>query len=311
MKALVFTDYGVVQVKDVPEVTPDGGEIVVDVVRAGICGSELHGIASPGFRVPPMVMGHEFVGRTPDGRRVAVNPLHSCGECDMCAAGQTQVCRRRWLLGVHRAGGFAERVAVPLTSLHELPDDLDWDRAALVEPLANAVHAWHLAGTPAGLRVGVIGCGPIGLACVEVARNAKAAVVDATDLSADRREVASGLGADHVGEVLEGEYDVVFDAVGSAATRASSIEHVLPGGTAIWLGLATAEPGVDAAHLVRFEKQIHGSFAYRDDEFAAAIALARDLDLSWTTTYPLDEGAEIFTALMDGQSTPVKALLAP
>jgi threonine dehydrogenase-like Zn-dependent dehydrogenase len=311
MKALVFTDYGVVEVKDVPDVTPGDGEVVIEVVRAGICGSELHGISNPSFRVPPLIMGHEFVGTAPDGRRVAVNPLVSCGKCDLCLASRPQVCRYRSLIGVHRAGGFAEHVSVPLSSLHTLPDDLDWDRAAVVEPLANGVHAWHLAGSPIGQRVGIIGCGPIGLACLEVARHLKAAVVDAVDLSGERRDVASRLGADHVGEALEGEYDVVFDAVGTGATRSSSIEHVLPGGTAVWLGLATADPGVDAAHVVRLEKQIRGSFAYRDDEFASALAIAPDLDLSWTTTYPLDEGAVIFTALMKGQSTPAKALLAP
>lgn len=311
MKAMVFTDYGVVEIKEVPDVTPAVGEVVVDVVRSGICGSDLHGISSPGFRVPPLVMGHEFVGRTSDGRRVAVNPLTSCGECDLCASDQPQLCRHRSLLGIHRAGGFAERVTAPAASLHTLPDGLEWDRAALVEPIANAVHAWHLADSPSGKRVGIIGCGPIGLACVEVARHFKASVVDGVDLSAGRRDVASALGAHRVGETLEGEYDVVFDAVGSAATRSSSLEHVVPGGIAIWLGLATPEPGIDAAHVVRFEKRIRGSFAYRDDEFAAALALARDLDLSWATTYSLDEGATIFTALMNGQSTPIKALLAP
>ena len=311
MKALVFTDLSVVEVLDVPDAEPGTNEVVIDVARAGICGSELHGISTPGFRVPPLIMGHEFVGTTSDGQRVAVNPLSSCGTCDRCLAGQPQVCRTRSLLGVHRAGGFAQRVAVPRGSLHVLPDTLGWDRAALVEPLANAVHAWSLAGSPTGRRVGVIGCGPIGLACVEVAIHEGAALIGAADLAPERREVAAALGADTVGERLEGEYDVVFDAVGLSATRASALEHVVPGGVTVWLGLATDEPGVDAAHLVRFEKTVRGSFAYRDDEFTAALALAPELDLSWTTTYPLTEGASVFTDLMKGHPTPVKALLAP
>ena len=311
MKALVFTDLGIVEVLEVPEPVAGDGEVIVEVERAGICGSELHGISSPGFRVPPLIMGHEFVGRTADGRRVAVNPLVSCGHCDRCAAGQPQVCRTRALVGVHRAGGFAQRVAVPAGALHDIPEGLDWDRAALVEPLANGVHAWHLAGAPAGGRVGVIGCGPIGLACLEVARHFGAGAVHCADLAPERREVATSLGADAVAQSLEGEFDVVFDAVGSAATRVGSIEHLAPAGCTVWLGLASPDPGFDAAHLVRFEKQVRGSFAYRDDEFAAALALARGLDLSWSTTYPLSDGAAIFTALMKGQATPVKALLAP
>ena len=137
MKALVFTAPGVVEIQEVPDVVAGDGEVVVHVDRAGICGSELHGIQTPGFRVPPLVMGHEFVGRLDDGRRVAINPLTSCGECDLCRRGRTQLCRSRQLLGVHRAGGFAERVAVPQNAVHEIP-----------EPIANAVHAWTQASAP-------------------------------------------------------------------------------------------------------------------------------------------------------------------
>jgi threonine dehydrogenase-like Zn-dependent dehydrogenase len=311
MKALVFTDLGVVKIQEVPDVAAGEGEAVVVVDRAGICGSELHGISTPGFRVPPLIMGHEFVGHTSDGRRVAVNPLTSCGECDLCALGKPQLCRSRSLLGIHKSGGFAERVVVPEGSIHELPVDLEFDRAALIEPLANAVHAWNLAGAPKGLRVGVLGCGPIGLACVEMARYGGAANVTATDLSETRRIVAEKVGADVVGETLEGEFDVIFDAVGSAATHQSSVDHLISGGTTVWLGLASPNPGFDAMSIVRLEKNIRGSFAYSDKEFAKAIDIAPNLDLSWSTTYPLDQGVEIFTALMNGETTPIKALLQP
>ncbi len=311
MKALVFTALGVVEVKDVDEVVPSGDEVIVHVERAGICGSELHGITSASFRVPPLIMGHEFVGTTDDGRRVAVNPLISCGTCELCQRGETQLCRTRVLLGAHRAGGFAERVVVPRALVHDLPSGLDWDSAGLIEPLANAVHAWNLAGAPVGARVGVIGCGPIGLACLEVARHGGAVVVACADLSEDRRAVAASLGASVVSPSLEGEFDVIFDAVGSAGTRNASLEHLIPGGITVWLGLATPDSNFDAAAAVRFEKTIRGSFAYVDDEFVAAIELAPHLDLSWSTTYPLDEGAKIFTELMNGASTPIKALLKP
>jgi threonine dehydrogenase-like Zn-dependent dehydrogenase len=301
----------VVEVLDMPAAIAGEGEVLVDVDRAGICGSELHGIATPGFRVPPLIMGHEFVGHTSDGRRVAVNPLVTCGTCDRCLAGMTQVCRNRSLLGVHRAGGFAEQVAVPISSLHDLPDGLDLDRAALVEPVANAVHAWSLAGEPVAKRVGVIGCGPIGLACLEVSLHEGASTITCADLSSDRRAMADSIGAQSVVESFDGEFDVIFDAVGSSATRRASIEHLVPGGITVWLGLASAEPGFDAAHLVRFEKVVKGSFAYSDGEFAHALAIASELNLSWWTTYDLGDGAEIFNALMNGQTTPIKALLRP
>lgn len=311
MQAMVFTRPGVVEMQDVPDVVAKDGDVIVEVDRAGICGSELHGIQTPGFRVPPLIMGHEFVGHTADGRRVAINPLVPCGTCDLCASGRTQLCRTRALLGIHAPGGFAERVAVPSASLHELPEGLDLDRAGLIEPVANAVHAWVLAGNPSGQRIAIIGCGPIGLACLEVARHHSAASITCTDLSEDRRRVAAGIGADVVSESLEGEFDVIFDAVGSASTRRASIERLIPGGTTVWLGLATADAGFDAAHAVRMEKSVRGSFAYTDEQFAEAVAMAPSLDLSWSSTFPLSEGADVFNALMGGQSTPIKALLRP
>jgi threonine dehydrogenase-like Zn-dependent dehydrogenase len=311
MKALVFTALSVVEVLDVPDAVVGDDEVLVHVERAGICGSELHGIRQPSFRVPPLIMGHEFVGRTDNGRRVAVNPLLSCGTCDLCTNRKAELCRTRVLLGAHRAGGFAERVAVPTSLLHDIPDTLDWDHAGLIEPVANALHAWHLAESPSGQRIGVIGGGPIGLACIEIALANNASYVACAELSADRGNVAQGIGADSVAEKLDGEFDVIFDAVGTATTRALSLEHLIPGGVTIWLGLATPDSDFDAAAAVRFEKTIRGSFAYSVEEFVAAIELAPLLNLNWSTTYPLSQGAEIFLALMNGQTTPVKALLEP
>ena len=108
MRALVFTAPSVVELQDVDEPLPGDGDVIVDVKASGICGSELHGFRSLGFRKPPLVMGHEIVGADAAGRRVAVNPLLSCGQCDLCSRGLPQVCRERGLLGVHRPGGFAE-----------------------------------------------------------------------------------------------------------------------------------------------------------------------------------------------------------
>ena len=309
MKALVFTGPGTLELLDVAEPEVADGEVLVQVRAAGICGSELHGARRPGFRKPPLIMGHEFAGTRPGGERVVINPILSCGECDLCRRGLRHICPRRAIIGVHRPGGFAERVAVPSSALRPVPHWLSWDAAAVVEPAANAVHAWHRTGPAVGARVAVIGCGGIGLLCVLAALAGKAGSVDVTDLAAERMAAARGLGA-AAGE-LRGEYDVVIDAVGSAATRAKSVAHQRPGGVAVWLGLAEEEAGFDANALVRGEKQVLGSFAYSDEEFAGAMALLRNTNLDWTASYPLAQGAAIFTELMNGATRPVKALLRP
>jgi len=316
MRALVFTAPGTVEMLDVPEPDPGPGEVLVQVRAAGICGSELHGARHPGFRQPPLIMGHEFAGTTAGGEAVVVNPILSCGHCDLCQRGLRNLCRERRIIGVHRAGGFAERVAVPASALRPAPPGLGWETAALIEPAANAVHAWNQARGALGIdakdaRVGVIGCGAIGLLCVAVALSSGAARVEVSDLAPARLAAALSLGAGAGGPGLEGEYDVVIDAVGSAATRAASVGHQRPGGTAIWLGLADSEPGFDASALVRSEKRVLGSFAYRDEEFAQATTMIREWDLAWAAGYPLAEGAEVFTELMNGSLHPVKALLYP
>jgi threonine dehydrogenase-like Zn-dependent dehydrogenase len=310
VKALVFTAPGVVEMRDdVPEPAVGPDQVLVHVAAAGICGSELHGVRNPGFRVPPLIMGHEFAGTTDDGRRVVVNPIVSCGECDLCGRGLPQLCRRRRIVGVHLPGAFAERVAVPASAVHPLPDAVGWEAGGVAEPAANAVHAWSLAGRPAGSRVGVIGAGAIGLVCLLVAAEFGAAAVDVADLSPDRRKGALRLGAAAAGAELGGEYDVVFDAVGTAATRRQSLARLRPGGTAVWLGLLDDAPGFAATDLVRQELRVLGSFAYTADELAGALALTARWDLSWVTSVPFAEAATVFTALMNGHPDPVKALL--
>lgn len=315
MRALVYAAHGRIEVQDVPEPRPGPGEVVVETAATGICGSELEGFRSRSpFRVPPLIMGHEIVGtRSDTGARVAVNPLVTCGACDLCLRGQQNLCRSRALLGVHRAGGFAERVAVPEGCLHELPDGMPFERAALAEPLANAVHAIRLAQEhdPQPQRVGVIGAGMLGLAVGLVAARVGAADVAVTDLHPGRLAVAAEAGLRAMPDGLEGEFDVVVDAVGAPATRRAAMAALRPGGTAVWLGLHASDAGIDGLAVTRSEQRILGTFAYVDRDFRAALAMAADVDPSaWLETRPLHDGAATFLALVEGPSAAVKTLLA-
>jgi threonine dehydrogenase-like Zn-dependent dehydrogenase len=308
MQALVFTRPGVMELQTVPK--PDAGDgVLLSVRAAGICGSELHGFRSVGFRKPPLIMGHEFAGVTPDGRRVVVNPLVSCGRCDLCGAGRPEVCRSRELLGVQRPGGFAEQVTVPASSMHDLPDSMSWETAALVEPLANAVHAWRQVRTGGGERVAVVGAGTIGLVSLLVARRAGIGDVTVVDVVPQRLELAERLGAARCAGSLDGEYDVVVDAVGKAATRRSAVAALRPAGTAVLIGLAEPDAGFDANDLVRNEKRVVGSFAYGPQDFADAMQLALEVELDWATPVPFADAQRTFMALAEGAVSPVKAVI--
>lgn len=314
MRALVYTAPLTLELQDVAEPDPRPGEVVVDVRAAGICGSELEGFRSQSpFRVPPLIMGHEIAGvRTDTGEPVTVNPLVACGRCDLCRRGQENLCRSRALVGIHRPGGFAERVAVPAGCLHPT-GSLDVRRAALAEPLANAVHAYRLAQEhdPQPHRVGVIGAGTLGLCAGLVARRHGAGEVVVCDLSVDRVAAARRAGLDAVEGPLEGEFDVVLDAVGTASTRRDGVARLRPGGTAVWIGLHEADPGFDALALIRGEQRVLGTFAYVDRDFRTALAMLAEIQPDWVASAPLADGVRTFTDLLAGPGEATKTLLVP
>lgn len=308
MRALVFVAAGTVEMQDLPTPEPRPEEVTVHVRASAICGSELHGFRSVGMRTPPLVMGHEFAGVTDDGERVVINPLLSCQECPACLAGRPQLCADRGLIGVSRAGGFAESVVVPRSSLVALPDDISFSQATLVEPLANALHAVNLLQDPVS-RLGIIGAGPIGLLCAQVARGVGADVTIA-EVADNRRALAESLGFTTTTS-LDGPYDAIIDAVGSSSARADSVAQLRTGGTAVWLGLAVPEVTLDGSSLVRGERRVVGSFAYGPAEFADAIKLVADLDTDWLAEYPLEEAVDVFYAMAGGESPDIKAVLIP
>lgn len=296
---------------DADEPVPAESEVLVDVAVAGICGSDVHAARDGGLlRTPPIVMGHEFSGMV-GSRRVAVNPMISCGECEYCVTDRSHLCRNRVIIGIQRAGGLAPKVSVPESSLVDLPDRVSMEAGAMVEPLAVAHHAVALCRPGAGDRVGILGAGTIGLLisflCTDLSED-----VHVADPDHRRLEFARGLGATGSGETLEGEFDIVFDAVGSATTHRLSLEHLKPGGTTVWVGNESRDPGFDAQMLVRIEQRVIGSAAYGPEDFKAAAGLIDDRVLEWADLRSLDEAPEVIYQLMEpAPGGPVKVLFRP
>ncbi|MFZ0160346.1 MAG: alcohol dehydrogenase catalytic domain-containing protein, partial [Kineosporiaceae bacterium] len=159
--------------------TPAGGERLVRVTATGICGSDLHWYAEGGIgdaRLSrPLVIGHEAAGvivsGPRDGERVAIDPAIPCGHCELCQAGHHNLCPRVGFCGHGRTdGALRQYLAWPEHLLHPLPDALSDADGAMLEPLGVAVHAHDLGHQAVGATVAVIGCGPIGLCLVQLAR---------------------------------------------------------------------------------------------------------------------------------------------
>jgi threonine dehydrogenase-like Zn-dependent dehydrogenase len=310
LKALVWHGDQQLDYEDVPDPEPGDGEVVLDVELAGICGSDLHGYRGhPGPRVPPLVLGHEVVGRV-EGGAYTVYPLVACGACARCRAGEDNLCASWRLLGMHRAGVFAEQVVVPRSSLVPLPAGLDPRRAVLAEPLACCVGA--LGGhSLAGAHVAVFGCGPIGLLTIYLAAR-DGARVTAIDPVPQRLETAKLLGATAF-ELEPASADLAVDAAGFEATWRASIDAVKNGGSVVVVGLGQAEALFPMATLVRRAISVRGQFAYSRHDFARAVEILgeADLDLGWLTDAALADGAQAFANLVERPAEFSKVLLTP
>jgi alcohol dehydrogenase len=310
---MVYTRPLTLELLDVADPEPADDHVLIQVRAAGICGSELDGFRSQSpLRVPPLIMGHEFAGELPDGRLVAVNPILSCHRCAACVAGQPNICASVRLIGVHRDGAFAEYVSVPASNCHPLAPGMTAVQGSLVEPFANAVHAYNLAtmqGHSPMLAIGVIGAGAIGLSIATLALQSATARVVVADLDPVRLRAAECLGVDEVATELTGTFDVIFDAVGTAGTRLASVKLIRPGGTAVWVGLHSPDAALAGQSFVREEKRVLGSFAYTPMEFAAAANLVARAEPQWTTARPLTEGPETFTALLDSSDAAARTVL--
>ena len=190
-----------------PEIRPD--EVLVNVKRAGICGTDLHIYNwdewSSSRVKPPLVLGHEFAGVVAEvgslvatvepGDVVSAESHIICGVCEHCREGEGHVCRDTTIIGVDRDGAFANYVAVPATNVIRVPSDIPIDQAAVFDPLGNAFHTVLTADIP-GRTVAVLGCGPIGLFAVGIANAAGASRVIAVEILDHRLEMAREMGAD-------------------------------------------------------------------------------------------------------------------
>lgn len=335
MQALLYTTGHDLEVSGVPVPEPGPAEVVVRVEAAGICGSDIHGVASRSpRRAPPLIMGHELCGEVVSaadgagesliGSRVAVNPQVPCGSCPDCRSGRENVCGHRQLIGGTRPGGFAELVAVPVRCVHPVSAVLGAEVAVFCEPLATCVHALRLVPDSLADVAVVLGAGTIGVLTAQVLRLAGTRVIVISDVDEGRRRDAAGI-ADHVvtpdgiGDVVHeltggAGADLTVDAVGSDDTRRASIHAVRAGGVAVWLGMHEQTSEVPAFDAVVREKRIQGSFAYTNPEFARTLALLESGQLVprvSAQSFPLAGGAEIFNRLLQGPQPFLKAIVRP
>lgn len=269
MRAFVLTGPGAYEVQDLPAPVAGPGEVVVDVERVGVCGTDVEFFSGEmaylhqGHSSYPMRPGHEWAGRVtavgdgvdPDwiGHRVMGDTMLGCGTCRRCRRGHQHVCEKRQEVGIRgaRAGALAEQLAVPASSLHALPDSVDAVLGALVEPGGNALRAARAAAPDPGDRALVLGPGTIGL-LVAMFLRATGTEVHLMGLTDSSLAFARELGFAHVwteDSVPDLPFDAVVDASNASHLPDKALELVEPAGRVVYVGLAGGPSRIDTRRL--------------------------------------------------------------
>lgn len=328
---------GDVRVAAEPAAEPGPGEVLLRVTAVGLCGSDLHWWEEGGIgdaRLSrPLILGHEFGGVIVSGpragQRVAADPAYDCGECGPCREGRSNLCLAMRFAG-HGTTDGALRSVMPWPDrlLVATPDSIGDDEAPVLEPLGVALHAMDLAGVgvdpgssglaPAsGLRVGVYGCGPIGLLLVQLLGRAGAAAVVATDILAHRVAAAGAMGASETFLVDAGpepessaarlaarerQVDVAFEVSGSDAALDDAIAAVRPGGRIVLVGIpARDRTSFEAAAARRKELALLLCRRMMPTDLPHAVAIAAEGGLQLTELishrYDMARAPEAFETL--------------
>jgi L-iditol 2-dehydrogenase len=338
-----LSEYKKLSVVDMP--TPDiaEDEVLVRVRACGICGSDIHGYdGSTGRRIPPLVMGHEAAGEIDrigsavdtfkPGDRVTFDSTVSCGRCEFCRQGRINLCDNRTVLGVscgdyRRHGAFAEYVSVPARILYRLPDNLPFERAALIEAVSIAVHAVGRHVPKPDDTVVVIGSGMIGVLVIQVLKHRGCRNIIAVDVDAEKLALAKRLGADRSLNPKEGDVpdavrsltdgrgaDASFEVVGHSDTVLTAIRSLRKGGTVVLIGNLSPRVELPLQEVVSREISVLGSCASNGEYPECIELLSRgsvDVDPLVSLKARLEEAPGLFERLYRGDKDLMKVILQP
>jgi len=334
MKALICEEPGRLSVISRPEPVPAEGEVLVRIRRVGICGTDFHIFQGKHpFLEYPRVMGHELSGTVEtapagsgltQGQNVYIVPYLSCGKCVACRRGVTNACQNISVLGVHRDGGMAEFLCVPVSNV--IPaGNASLDDAAMIEFLAIGAHGVKRGGITAQDRVLVVGSGPIGMSAIIFAK-ARGATVTVMDMREDRLAFTTeALGADHLllaNEEAEAKaklltdgdfFDVVIDATGNAGAMQRGFGFVAHAGRYVLVSVVRTDITFSDPEFHKRETTLFASRNAQADDFAEVV---RQMDAGKVPTRALnthrgslDDGAALFKDWLRPEAGVIKAIL--
>jgi len=341
MKALVKTELGFgnleIQDKEVPQ--PGKDQVKIEVKYAGICGSDIHTYEGHYKVTAPVTLGHEFSGEVvevgegvtefkPGDRVTSETTFYICGECEYCQSGDYNLCNHRKGLGTQQDGGFAKYLIARKDSLHHLPKNVDYQSAAMTEPLACTHHAVAKTEINEGDVVVVIGPGPIGLFTAQVAKSRGATVV-ITGLTNDqvRLDKAKELNIDYAVNTQEEDIkevvnsltdgygaDVVFECSGAIPAAKQGLDLLRKKGQYGQVGIfAQPEVSFDMEKVIQKEIRVVGSRSQKPADWGPSLALMNDGSVNAkamvTHEFDITQWDEAYEVIKSGEA--IKVLLTP
>lgn len=296
----VMTAPGVIEFQEVPVPVAGEGQVLIKIMKIGICGSDIHVYhGEHPFTKYPVTQGHEVSGEIAAvgpgveglsvGQKVTIQPQVVCGSCYPCRHGKYNLCEELKVMGFQTTGVASHYFAVDAAKVTPLPQDMSFDEGAMIEPLAVAVHAIRQAGDVSGKKIAVLGAGPIGILVAQVARGMGAEAVMITDVSSLRLEKARECGVDfcvntrdeNFGDALIRDFgpdkaDVIYDCAGNNVTMGQAIQYARKGSTIILVAVFAGMAQVDLAVLNDHELDLNTTMMYRSEDYLDAIRLVNE-----------------------------------
>jgi L-iditol 2-dehydrogenase len=296
MKQAVMLSPGKIEFGEVEKPIPGPGEVVINIRRIGICGSDLHvWHGKHPYTSYPVVQGHEFsatvesvgdgVKNLPVGTKVTATPQVVCGKCGPCKRGDYHICDSLKVEGFQAPGVAQDYFKTTIDKIVPLPKDFSFEQGALVEPVSVAVHTVKRIGSVKGKNVVVLGAGPIGNLVGQVAK-AMGANVLITDLSDFRLEIAQNCELENTVNVKQEDlttaakrifgndgFSIAFECVGVEATMTEVVETVGKGGTIVVVGVFAEKPKIDLGLVQDRELKLVGTLMYQYQDYIDAVKL--------------------------------------
>jgi L-iditol 2-dehydrogenase len=337
MKQAVLSEPQKVVFRDVPKPEPGPGQVLIQVKRIGICGSDIHAYYGKHPYIScPIVQGHEFAGRItevgPDvqilntGDDVTVMPQLVCGQCYPCRHGNYHICNSLKVIGCQADGAAQEFLAVDQGLVIKLPQGMDYDSGAMIEPVAVGAHAVGRLGSVEGKKILVLGAGPIGNLTAQVAAGRGAVSVAIADISTHRLEIAGACGipqtinltkedlAGAVGKTFGPDgADAILECVGVEETVSQAISTARKGTDIVIVGVFAGKPRVDIGLVQDKELRLIGTLMYRVLDYWTAVELVQSgkvkLAPLMTRHFPFDQYPDAYQYIEKNRDQTMKVFI--